>query len=59
MSINDAPEIRKLYKGFRMEVVETSYMAGGADKKKKVKELDFDLADFVMISVLKLETGRT
>jgi DNA adenine methylase len=39
LSINDTPEIRKLYKGFRMEVVDTSYSAGGADKKKKVNEL--------------------
>lgn len=39
LSINDTPEIRKIYKGFRTEVVETSYMAAGADKKKRVTEL--------------------
>jgi len=39
LSINDAPEIRELYKGYRMEVVETSYSAAGADKKKRVNEL--------------------
>ena len=39
MSINDHPEIRSLYKGFNIEVVKTSYMAGGADKKKPVNEL--------------------
>jgi DNA adenine methylase len=39
LSINDTPEIRKLYKGFKFEVVATSYSAGGADKKKKVNEL--------------------
>jgi DNA adenine methylase len=39
LSINDTPEIRKLYKGFRMEIVSTSYTAAGADKKKKVNEL--------------------
>ncbi|MBI4621028.1 MAG: DNA adenine methylase [Desulfobacterales bacterium] len=39
MSINDLPEIKNLYKEFRYEVVNTSYSAGGADKKKKVTEL--------------------
>jgi DNA adenine methylase len=39
LSINDTPEIRKLYKGFKIDVVETSYMSAGADKKKSVKEL--------------------
>ena len=39
LSINDTPEIRKLYKGFKMEIVETSYMSAGADKKKRVNEL--------------------
>jgi DNA adenine methylase len=39
LSINDNEVIRKLYKGFRIEVVETSYMATGANKKKRVKEL--------------------
>jgi DNA adenine methylase len=39
LSINDNEVIRKLYKGFNIEVVETTYMAGGANKKKRVKEL--------------------
>jgi site-specific DNA-adenine methylase len=39
MSINDTPEIRKLYKGFHTEVVATTYSAGGANKKKSVNEL--------------------
>lgn len=39
MSINDNDAIRKLYNGFNIEVVETTYMAGGANKKKRVKEL--------------------
>lgn len=39
MSINDIPEIKKLYKEFKIETVNTSYSAGGADKKKKVTEL--------------------
>jgi DNA adenine methylase len=39
LSINDAPEIRKLYKGFKIETVCTSYSMAGADKKKKVNEL--------------------
>jgi DNA adenine methylase len=39
LSINDVPEIRALFKEFYMERVNTSYSAGGADKKKKVTEL--------------------
>jgi DNA adenine methylase len=39
MSINDHKEIRSLYEGFNIEVVATSYSAGGANKKKKVNEL--------------------
>jgi len=39
MSINDLPEIRSLYKDFIIESVNTSYSAGGANKKKKVTEL--------------------
>jgi DNA adenine methylase len=39
MSINDNDAIRKLYKGFRFEVVATTYSAGGANKKKSVNEL--------------------
>ena len=39
MSMNDVPEIRKLYKEFRIKEVATTYSAAGADKKKKVSEL--------------------
>jgi len=39
MSINDVPDIRQLFKAFRLEVVKTTYMAAGADKKKRVNEL--------------------
>lgn len=39
MSINNAEYIRKLFNGFHIETVQTSYSAGGADKKKKVSEL--------------------
>ncbi len=39
MSINDVPEIRTLFKDFRIEEVSTSYSAGGAHRKKKVTEL--------------------
>ena len=39
MSINDAEEIRTLFKDFKIEEVSTSYTAGGADKKKRVQEL--------------------
>ena len=39
MSINDVPEVRKLFKGFRIEEVTTSYSAGGANKKVRATEL--------------------
>jgi DNA adenine methylase len=39
MSINDVVEIRELFKKFKFEQVNTSYSAGGADKKKRVTEL--------------------
>jgi len=39
LSINDVKEIRELFKGYYIESVETSYSAGGADKKKRVSEL--------------------
>ncbi len=39
MSINDVPDIRSLFKGFKIEAVGTTYTAGGANKKKSVKEL--------------------
>ena len=39
LSINDADYIRNLFKAFHIETVETSYSAGGANKKKRVNEL--------------------
>ena len=39
LSINDVEYVRKLFKGFKIETVQTSYSAGGANKKKKVNEL--------------------
>lgn len=39
MSINDVPEIRSMFRGYRIEAVPTTYSAGGANKKKQVQEL--------------------
>lgn len=39
MSINDVPEIKKLFKGFVIEEVKTTYMGDRTGKKKRVKEL--------------------
>jgi DNA adenine methylase len=39
MSINDAEEIRDLFRDFKIETVGTSYSAGGANRKKHVNEL--------------------
>lgn len=39
MSVNDKKEIRTLYDGFRIEEVQTTYSAAGANKKKHVSEL--------------------
>jgi DNA adenine methylase len=39
MSINNAPEIRNIFKGFRIRKIQTTYTASGADKKKRVMEL--------------------
>lgn len=39
MSINDAGEIRALFKKFYIEEVETAYSAAGGIRKKRVKEL--------------------
>lgn len=38
LSINDVPEIRKLFKGFKIETVGTTYNVA-ANQKKKVQEL--------------------
>ncbi len=39
LSINDVKEVRGLFKDYYIERVDTSYSAGGADKKKRVSEL--------------------
>ena len=39
LSINDVPEIRELFKEYCIESEQTTYLAAGADKKKKVGEL--------------------
>ncbi len=39
MSINNTPEIRKLFRVFNIEKVPTSYSTAGANKKKTVSEL--------------------
>lgn len=39
LSINDTPEIRKLFKGFNVSTEATSYTASGGDKRKRVTEL--------------------
>ena len=39
MSINDTPEIRKLFGGFRIRTVPTRYSLGGADRAGVVREL--------------------
>ncbi|MHB8772953.1 MAG: DNA adenine methylase [Syntrophales bacterium] len=39
LSINDAEEIRRLFRDYHIETVATSYTAGGAHKKKAVSEL--------------------
>jgi DNA adenine methylase len=39
LSINDVPEIRDLFKDFYLESERTTYLAAGANKKKRVAEL--------------------
>jgi DNA adenine methylase len=39
LSINDHPEIRRLFKGFQIEAVETSYTLQGQGQSKKAGEL--------------------
>lgn len=39
MSINDVPEIRRIFNAFRIEPVRTTYMVAGGDKKVKAGEL--------------------
>ncbi len=39
LSLNDTPEVRKIFKSFTFESVSTTYSIGGGDKSQKVKEL--------------------
>ncbi len=39
LSINDVPEIRRLFKDFYVEEVPTTYLTAGANRQKKVTEL--------------------
>ncbi|HAU29789.1 MAG TPA: DNA methyltransferase [Rhodospirillaceae bacterium] len=39
LSINDRPEVRRVFKGFTIEEVDTTYTIAGADKSKPVGEL--------------------
>lgn len=39
LSLNDTPEIRKIFKSFTFESMSTTYSAGGGDKSKKVQEV--------------------
>ena len=42
LTINDHPEMRKIFKGFRMETVDISYTIGGAGKGQNRRELIFE-----------------
>lgn len=39
LSINDVPEIRRIFDGYYCEEVKTSYTASGGDKRKRITEL--------------------
>ncbi|MBN9438940.1 hypothetical protein [Bosea sp. (in: a-proteobacteria)] len=39
LSLNDVPEVRELFAWARIETVELSYQAGGADYTKRVREV--------------------
>ncbi len=41
LTINDHPEMRRIFKGFKMETVEINYTIGGAGKGKNRRELIF------------------
>ncbi len=41
LTINDHPEMRKIFKGFRMETVEINYTIGGAGTGRNRRELIF------------------
>lgn len=46
LTINDHPEMRKIFKGFRMETVEINYTIGAAGKGQK--KAGVDLSKLVM-----------
>jgi len=39
LSLNDHPEVRRMFAGFAIDEVETTYQIGGMDKVKKITEL--------------------
>jgi len=39
LSINDHPDIRRIFEGFKTRRVELNYTVGGGDKQKKAGEL--------------------
>lgn len=39
VSLNDRPEVRELFKGFKVDAVKTTYTAAGANRKKSVGEV--------------------
>ena len=41
LTINDHPEMLKIFKGFKMETVDINYTIGGAGKGAKRRELIF------------------
>ena len=41
LTINDHPEMRKIFKGFAMETVDINYTIGGAENGKNRRELIF------------------
>jgi DNA adenine methylase len=45
LTINDHPEMRKVFKGFKMKTVDINYTIGGAGKGKKSRELIFENPD--------------
>lgn len=42
LTINDHPEMRQIFKGFKMQVVNINYTIGGANKGKNRRELIFE-----------------
>ena len=57
LSINDVEYIRKLFQGFRIEAVKTSYTAAGAHRKKKADELL--IMNYEPMEINDQDRGRT